>query len=194
MSVMPMSTIDGQGIFQAMSSLDRPSCMFTMSPQSPPKTPETKFYKVMKENVREMVCKRRLDFNSHDDYLGLNKPPTVAVARRNERERNRVKLINTTFATLRQHIPSNSKSGKSKKMSKVDTLKAAIDYIRYLQELVDGHDAVDAVFDNNCQPKSAGISPASPSVNSPTPSSCSETSQEELSVEEEELLDFTNWF
>jgi hypothetical protein len=34
-------------------------------------------------------------------------------------------------------------------MSKVDTLKAAIDYIRYLQDLVDEHDAVSAVLDGN---------------------------------------------
>jgi achaete-scute complex protein len=42
-----------------------------------------------------------------------------------------------TFATLREHIPNGCKIGKSKKMSKVDTLKAAIDYIRYLQDLVE---------------------------------------------------------
>ncbi|OWF47581.1 achaete-scute homolog 1b-like [Mizuhopecten yessoensis] len=192
MPVIPMSTIDGQGIFQTMT-MDRPSCMFTISPQSSPSTPEDKFYNVMKENVREMVCKRRLDFNSHETYLGLTKPPTVAVERRNERERNRVKLINMTFATLREHIPAGGKNGKSKKMSKVDTLKAAIDYIRYLQQLVDEHDAVNAVLDSNCLPKSA-ISPASPSVHSPTPSTSSETSHEILSAEEEELLDFTNWF
>ena len=33
--------------------------------------------------------------------------PAVAVARRNERERNRVKLINMTFATLREHLPQS---------------------------------------------------------------------------------------
>lgn len=62
-----------------------------------------------------------------------------AVARRNERERNRVKLINMTFATLREHLPQNaSKSGKARKMSKVETLRAAIDYIHQLQALLKG--------------------------------------------------------
>ena len=139
------------------------------------------------------MCKRRLDFNHNDDvYLGLQKPTTVGVARRNERERNRVKLINMTFATLREHIPNDCKIGKSKKMSKVDTLKAAIDYIRYLQDLVDEHDAVSAVLDGNCVPKQ-NVAPISPSINSPSPSSCSEASPD-LSNEDEELLDFASWF
>lgn len=186
-----LSTYDGQSIYHSIAT-ERPSCMYSVSPNSSPNTPETKFYKVMKENSREMFCKRRLNFN-HTDYLG-HKPPTVAVARRNERERNRVKLINMTFATLREHIPSPGKGGKSKKMSKVDTLKAAIDYIRYLQDLVDEHDAVNAVLDNNCLPRSV-ISPSSSSVvHSPSPSTCSDTSQEIVSTEEEDLLDFANWF
>lgn len=174
---------------------ERSSCMYTSSPNSSPETYQPKMYKLFceKENSRDIMCKRRLDFNHNDDaYLGLQKPTTVGVARRNERERNRVKLINMTFATLREHIPNGCKIGKSKKMSKVDTLKAAIDYIRYLQDLVDEHDAVNAVLDGNCVPKQHGAL-ISPSINSPSPSSCSETSPD-LSNEEEELLDFASWF
>lgn len=178
-----------------LSTSPPPACF--RSPRSPPPEPGTT-HVYDKENARGMMCKRRLDFGQQPDYLGLHKPPTVAVARRNERERNRVKLINMTFATLREHIPAGAKCGKSKKLSKVDTLKAAIDYIRYLQTLVDEHDAVNAVLDNNCLPKSSPgtSSPVSPSASSPHPSTCSETSHEglNLSTEEEELLDFTNWF
>lgn len=58
----------------------------------------------------------------------------VASARRNERERNRVKHINSSFAILRQKLPSSS--GKKRKLSKVDTLRGAIDYIRHLQKLL----------------------------------------------------------
>ncbi|KAK3098968.1 hypothetical protein FSP39_024774 [Pinctada imbricata] len=193
-----LSTINGQALYHGFVT-DRPSCMYSSSPESSPSTPENKYYKMhqCKEN-RDMMCKRRLDFSGQQtDYLGLQKPPTVAVARRNERERNRVKLINMTFATLREHIPSGVKKGKSKKMSKVDTLKAAIDYIRFLQEMVDEHDAVNAVLDKNCQPKpDIRVVPASPSVSSPTPSISSDTSHDGavLSAEEEDLLDFTNWF
>lgn len=188
-------TINGQMLYQTFVN-EPPACMFSISPESSPEPGTTHVYD--KENAPGMMCKRRLDFGQQPDYLGLHKPPTVAVARRNERERNRVKLINMTFATLREHIPAGAKCGKSKKLSKVDTLKAAIDYIRYLQTLVDEHDAVNAVLDNNCLPKSSPgtSSPVSPSASSPHPSTCSETSHEglNLSTEEEELLDFTNWF
>lgn len=186
--MMPAATIDGhQGMFVPMS-LDRPSCMFTMSPQSSPDSTDNKFFNSSKENVQDLMCKRRLDFNEHNDYLGL-KVPTMAVARRNERERNRVKLINMTFATLRDHIPSNTKNGKSKKMSKVDTLKAAIDYIYHLQDMVEEHDAVSAVLDNK------DISKKPDTVSSPaSPSTCSEASASALGPEEDDLLDFANWF
>ncbi|XP_046395071.1 uncharacterized protein LOC124162540 [Ischnura elegans] len=83
----------------------------------------------------------------------------ASVARRNARERNRVKQVNNGFATLRQHIPaaliaaaaaeraaspsekpsgrsSGSGSAASKKMSKVETLRCAVEYIRSLQEML----------------------------------------------------------
>lgn len=68
----------------------------------------------------------------------------ASVQRRNARERNRVKQVNNGFANLRQHIPSevitaltNGGRGASKKLSKVDTLKLAVEYIRRLQDLLD---------------------------------------------------------
>lgn len=67
-----------------------------------------------------------------------------SVARRNARERNRVKQVNNGFANLRQHIPqtiintlSSGGRGASKKLSKVDTLRIAVEYIRGLQDLLD---------------------------------------------------------
>ncbi|KAJ1131888.1 hypothetical protein NDU88_010219 [Pleurodeles waltl] len=54
--------------------------------------------------------------------------------RRNERERNRVKLVNLGFAHLRRHVPQAQ--GASRKMSKVETLRSAVDYIRELQGLL----------------------------------------------------------
>uniref|UniRef100_A0A6V7LCT4 BHLH domain-containing protein n=1 Tax=Bracon brevicornis TaxID=1563983 RepID=A0A6V7LCT4_9HYME len=71
----------------------------------------------------------------------------ASVARRNARERNRVKQVNNGFATLRQHIPQSvaaalghntagthggARAG-SKKLSKVETLRMAVEYIRSLQ-------------------------------------------------------------
>ena len=72
---------------------------------------------------------------------------TVSVARRNARERNRVKQVNNGFSNLRQHIPSTvisnlSKSGRgsAKKLSKVDTLKLAVEYIRRLKDILEDNE------------------------------------------------------
>ncbi|EDO31750.1 predicted protein, partial [Nematostella vectensis] len=54
------------------------------------------------------------------------KEPAV-VARRNARERKRVKLVNDGFMRLRKHVPTDP---KNKKLSKVKTLRSAIEYIR----------------------------------------------------------------
>lgn len=60
------------------------------------------------------------------------KEPEV-VARRNARERRRVKLVNDGFLRLRKHVPTDP---KNKKLSKVKTLRSAIEYIRHLQQLL----------------------------------------------------------
>lgn len=201
----------GQTALNALNDNDRPTCMFSVpSPISTTMTtsttpPSSKIPRSMKENAREMVnCKRRLDFN-HAGYIPMHRPQTVAVARRNERERNRVKLINMTFATLREHLPTTPKGGKNRKMSKVETLRAAIEYIRYLQQMVDENDTGNSAFDTSYL-SAAGLTAATLTAaaaglyqnvamnNSPRPSSCSDSSLEGLSAEEEDLVDFANWF
>ncbi|XP_055586548.1 achaete-scute complex protein T4-like [Uranotaenia lowii] len=69
---------------------------------------------------------------------------SASIQRRNARERNRVKQVNNGFAHLRQHIPSavitsltNGGRGPHKKLSKVDTLRVAVEYIRSLQRMLD---------------------------------------------------------
>ena len=57
----------------------------------------------------------------------------AAVARRNARERRRVKMVNDGFLRLRKHVPTDP---KNKKLSKVKTLRLAIDYIKHLQQLL----------------------------------------------------------
>ncbi|XP_054720913.1 achaete-scute homolog 1b-like [Uloborus diversus] len=59
--------------------------------------------------------------------------PSTAVSRRNARERKRVRLVNLGFSTLRERVPPGA---KNKKLSKVETLRAAIEYIRQLQQLL----------------------------------------------------------
>ncbi|KAK7149634.1 hypothetical protein R3I94_009067 [Phoxinus phoxinus] len=138
-------------------------------------------------------CKRRLNFAGFGYSLPQQQPH--AVARRNERERNRVKLVNNGFATLREHVPNGA---ANKKMSKVETLRSAVEYIRALQQLLDEHDAVSAAF------QSGVLSPTisqnytndmNSMAGSPVSSySSDEGSYDPLSPEEQELLDFTNWF
>lgn len=70
----------------------------------------------------------------------LNGGAPPAVARRNERERNRVRQVNQGFQTLRQHVPNGV---KSKKMSKVETLRSAVQYIKQLQQLLGGGGEMD---------------------------------------------------
>ena len=79
--------------------------------------------------------------------LTISKPKGPSMGRRNARERNRVRYLNMTFEVLRTHLPQKvNNKGKAKKMSKVDTLRSAIDYIRGLQDLLDENDAVNAAF------------------------------------------------
>ncbi|XP_039259457.2 uncharacterized protein LOC120335903 [Styela clava] len=57
-----------------------------------------------------------------------------SVARRNARERKRIKNVNQAFDNLRKRVPRGSKGNK---ISKVETLRSAIEYIRALQGLVE---------------------------------------------------------
>lgn len=150
----------------------------------------------------------------------------ASVQRRNARERNRVKQVNNGFANLRQHIPNeiitaltHGGRGASKKLSKVDTLRLAVEYIRQLQDLLDDSDAeassstssqqsVEPYYTNTSIPPP----PCSESSASPTPSYSSENSSSisnnymatpltycknetfEYNAEDEELLDCIAWW
>ena len=64
----------------------------------------------------------------------------VAVARRNERERNRVKQVNDGFNELRKKIPYIP---EKKKFSKVEILRFAMMYIKELQRVIDEAGAIE---------------------------------------------------
>ncbi|XP_057363331.1 achaete-scute homolog 3 [Manis pentadactyla] len=55
------------------------------------------------------------------------------IRKRNERERQRVKCVNEGYAQLRHHLPEEY---LEKRLSKVETLRAAIKYINYLHSLL----------------------------------------------------------
>lgn len=113
--------------------------------------------------------------------LDSNNP---AVIRRNARERSRVKQVNNGFSTLRQHIPtaivaeiSNGRRGigpgADKKLSKVDTLRMAAEYIRRLKKLIDEVDNSDSssVSSYGTAASSPASSYACSTSSSPPPSS-----------------------
>ncbi|XP_042366921.1 achaete-scute homolog 4 [Plectropomus leopardus] len=56
------------------------------------------------------------------------------IRKRNERERHRVRCVNEGYARLREHLPQEF---EDKRLSKVETLRAAIDYIKHLQSMLD---------------------------------------------------------
>ena len=154
------------------------------------------------KGTKELLrCKRRIDFAA----LGytLPRPHLASVARRNERERNRVKQVNQGFARLRQHVPE---SARQKKMSKVDTLKAAVAYIKRLQATIDAaDDAVSALFLQGPGgfPDAARVTTSAASSGSLSPggappyadySTDASATSEQLSADDVDLLDFVSWF
>lgn len=92
----------------------------------------------------------------------------ASVVKRNARERNRVRQVNSGFVNLRQHIPqsivtelTNGGRGASKKLSKVDTLRLAVEYIRRLKDLIDESDS-EASNSSICSQSSTAGSPPPP--------------------------------
>jgi len=70
-------------------------------------------------------------------HHSVKKMQTPSVARRNARERNRVKGVNDGFGFLKKHVPS-----LKNKSSKVETLRGAIEYIKGLRNML-GEDMED---------------------------------------------------
>lgn len=131
---------------------------------TPPKTGLKR--KLADPSPEPVKCKRRINFSGVGYVVS---PVPVTVARRNARERNRVKQVNNGFATLRQHIPG---AAKAKKISKVETLKQAVEYIRSLQELLDTHDALmhrTNTLVASSQPSPAPKEPSHPYTNAVAP-------------------------
>ncbi|EFA02710.2 Achaete-scute complex protein T3-like Protein [Tribolium castaneum] len=111
-----------------------------------PLAPAPERTSVLVTNNSDLRCKRKIQFMPY----GPQQQP-ASVARRNARERNRVKQVNNGFATLRQHIPASVAAafapqgpstgrGASKKLSKVETLRLAVEYIRSLKQMIEDHE------------------------------------------------------
>lgn len=92
---------------------------------------DKKIGKPLEQPSGTLRVKRRTDLNK----LGLPDAKPASVSRRNARERNRVKQVNLGFETLREHVPNGK---KNKKMSKVQTLRSAAQYIKDLHMILHG--------------------------------------------------------
>ncbi|KAL4233813.1 helix loop helix domain [Mactra antiquata] len=93
----------------------------------------------MRENDQPRKTKARLNPFSPYCMIPLPVPygsslfdPTC-LRRRNERERDRVRCVNEGYLRLKEHLPI---SNKEKRMSKVDTLRCAIRYIKHLKSIL----------------------------------------------------------
>ncbi|XP_062577064.1 achaete-scute homolog 1-like [Saccostrea cucullata] len=155
---------------------------------------------ILSKEPEALRCKRRTD--SQGLHNILPRPQPAAVARRNERERNRVKMVNLGFETLREHVPNGK---KNKKMSKVDTLRAAVEYIKQLQTVLQDENMDTTSVSNSTSLNNFDFSALSPSQSdfshcnsteqlSPAPSMSSDAFSESFSSEEEELPDLGPWF
>ncbi|XP_021712495.1 achaete-scute complex protein T3 [Aedes aegypti] len=136
-----------------------------------------------------LKCKTGASAAKKYAYCGLPYAPTpqqaASVQRRNARERNRVKQVNNGFANLRQHIPptvvtalSNGGRGASKKLSKVDTLRMAVEYIRSLQKMLDenSENTQKSLSQMSSSSSYYGTMSESSTASSPAPSHISENS------------------
>ncbi|XP_054246610.1 achaete-scute homolog 3 [Indicator indicator] len=126
--------------------LARPFCadavvMFHMYPETPNQvtcSEDLSFLPFMSEHlIRENFYSEPCAFPyqmPHSSYHRSDGSYGPAfIRKRNERERQRVKCVNEGYAKLRHHLP---KEYLEKRLSKVETLRAAIKYISYLQSLL----------------------------------------------------------
>lgn len=117
--------------------------------QSPPNTVSVTSLVRATDSANANILAKRPRLRENVQEETARSPTPLAVARRNARERNRVRQVNDGFAALRRHIPeevaaafenANSNRGPNKKLSKVETLRMAVEYIRNLESLLNiGH-------------------------------------------------------
>lgn len=122
-------------------------------------------------------------------------PPPMAVARRNARERNRVKQVNDGFTKLRSYIPNHVAAGygdRGKKLSKVETLRMAVEYIRGLKKLLAEADGVEYDFNSVIEQGMTTPSPTGSVLSSSTHNGSGERLclEDEVPQQEEEDGDY----
>uniref|UniRef100_A0A8V0ZL60 Chromosome 11 open reading frame 16 n=1 Tax=Gallus gallus TaxID=9031 RepID=A0A8V0ZL60_CHICK len=142
--------MDGKGCCNLMDKLSisadtqhiqlpRPFCadplvMFHMYPETANQvacSEDLSFLPFMSEHfITENFCSDPCGFSYQIPHCSYNRSEysygPAFIRKRNERERQRVKCVNEGYAKLRHHLP---KEYLEKRLSKVETLRAAIKYI-----------------------------------------------------------------
>ncbi|KFP56294.1 Achaete-scute 3, partial [Cathartes aura] len=90
-------------------------------------------FHVYPETPNQVTCSEDLSFLPFMSEHLIAENFYTFIRKRNERERQRVKCVNEGYAKLRHHLP---KEYLEKRLSKVETLRAAIKYISYLQSVL----------------------------------------------------------
>ncbi|XP_039746383.1 achaete-scute complex protein T3-like [Pararge aegeria] len=190
------------------------------------KNESPKFVPIAPSPDKDMDCTVAKKYTYKNNYTGTQ---AASIARRNARERNRVKQVNDGFNALRKRLPAavvnalsgGARRGSGKKLSKVDTLRMVVEYIRYLESLVDESDPALGAPESSVPMETSicemdeGIfggrnSPYSDSVPSPANSECSSGVSSSYSagnecynnsyyseanpVDDNELLDAITWW
>lgn len=139
--------VQGQTNYVVVAS-GYPSATLTKTPaekRNVPIAPAPEKNYVTHDTPPNLQYRKKVHFRTNP-YTG---PQAASIARRNARERNRVKQVNDGFNALRRHLPASvvaalsggARRGSGKKLSKVDTLRMVVEYIRYLQQLLEESDA-----------------------------------------------------
>lgn len=126
----------------------------------------------------------------------------ISVARRNARERNRVKQVNNGFAALRERIPEEvaevfeahgNGRGSVKKLSKVETLRMAVEYIRSLEQCLadDGYVPQKAHTFLNSDDLDSDFNRSSSLLNTTTPPPDSEYGDDTLHMDDTDMSEIS---
>ena len=75
----------------------------------------------------------------------------VLVRKRNERERERVRCVNSHYERLRKKIPFLQERTGQKRISKVEILRAAIQYIRCLEVVLQNENNSTTATASKCE-------------------------------------------
>ncbi|XP_050362731.1 achaete-scute complex protein T3-like [Nymphalis io] len=180
------------------------------------------------EDGSNMDCTLTKKYTYKNNYSGAQ---AASIARRNARERNRVKQVNDGFNALRKRLPAaivnalsgGARRGSGKKLSKVDTLRMVVEYIRYLENIIEDSDATlginqesqvvmetslhsevdEGIFGGRNSPYSDSVpSPANSECSSGVSTSCSTNDEcyqgtrytDVATVDDNELLDAITWW